>query len=65
MITCILAGIHNRRSGLTYCKVTDTYCFYEITLSSQPTCITFYVLQVIVAFLYCLSRVKSGRSDIR
>ena len=41
MITRMLAGIRNRRSGLTYCNVTETCCFYEITSSTQPTCITF------------------------
>ena len=34
MITHMLAGIRNRRSDLTYCNVTDTCCFYEITPSS-------------------------------
>ena len=45
MITHMLASIHNRnrRSDLTYCNVTDTCCFYEITSITQPTCITFYV----------------------
>ena len=43
MITCILAGKRNQRSGLTYCNVTDICCFYEITSSTQPTCNTFYV----------------------
>ena len=44
MITYILAGIRNRHSGLTYCNVTDTFCFYEIISST-----------LIVAFLYSLS----------
>ena len=43
MIVLMLAGQCNGRSGLTYCNVTDIYCFYEITSSTQPTCITFYV----------------------
>ena len=43
MITLMLAGIRNRRSGLNYCNVMDTWCFYEITSSTQPTCITIYV----------------------
>ena len=38
----MLAGIRIRRSG-TYCNVTDTCCFYEITSSTQQACITFYV----------------------
>ena len=37
----MLAGIRNRRSGFTYCNVTGTCCFYEITTSTQPTCIIF------------------------
>ena len=43
MITRMLTGIRNRRSGLTFCNVTDTCLFYRITPSTQPTCITFYV----------------------
>ena len=44
MITRMLAGIRNRLSGLTYCNVTDTFCFYEIILSTLT-----------VAFVYSLS----------
>ena len=43
MIMCMLAGICNRHSGLTYCNVTDTCCFYEITSSTHLTCFKFYV----------------------
>ena len=46
MITYMLSGIHNRRSGLTYCNVTDSCCFYEITPSTQPTCITLCVVSL-------------------
>ena len=40
VITRMLVCIRNRRSDLTYCNVTDTCCFYEITSSTQPTYIT-------------------------
>ena len=30
MVTRMLAGIGNRRSGLTYCNGTATCCFYEL-----------------------------------
>ena len=43
MITRMLAGKRNRICGPTYCIVTDTCCFNEITTPTQPTCITFYV----------------------
>ena len=43
MIKRMLAGIHNQHSGLTHCNATDICCFYEITASTKPTCITFYV----------------------
>ena len=35
IITLMLAGIRNQRSGLTYCNVMDTCCFYEIISSTQ------------------------------
>ena len=43
MMTPMLASILYRRSDLTYCNKTDTFCFYEIKSSTQPTCIVFYV----------------------
>ena len=43
MIMGMLASIRNQSSGLTCCNVKDTCCFYEITLSTQLTCMTFYV----------------------
>ena len=57
MSTSMLAGIRNRRSGLTYCDVTDTCCFYNITSSTQPTCIIVYVYYELSDkwFLYFLS----------
>ena len=58
MITCMLTGILNRRSGLTYCNVTDTCYFYKITSSTQPTCIPVDVyneLKLLLRFFIPLS----------
>ena len=52
MITRMLTGIRNRRSDLTYCNVTYTYCFYELTSSTQPICITFYVYNELKLLLH-------------
>ena len=41
VIMRMLAGIRNRRSGLTYCYVTDTCCFKDDL--HNPTSITFNV----------------------
>ena len=43
MIASMLADILNRRSGLIYSNVMDICCYYEITSSAQPTCITFNI----------------------
>ena len=51
MITRLLDGIRNRRSGLTYCNATDTWCFHEITSSSQSSCFTFYIYNELKCFL--------------